>query len=197
MSTQVQRDRSTSVTTGVTSSGVPVAGIGAGVDGRAWSGGGMGWNLVSGTMISGGMGVSAGSARVSGNIGDSTVVSGNVGGSSVESRPGVATGAANNTEDGVGVSVGMNVDTGIVASTGDSAGVMAAMSMALLAHQLPLLSKFDGGTSADGDKETVKEWLEQFELVAGICRWDNPTRLANLVTRLQGEAYAFYKSCMP
>ena len=52
---------------------------------------------------------------------------------------------------------------------------------------LPPLSKFDGGTSADGDKETVKEWLEQFEMVAGICRWDNPTRLANLVTRLRGK----------
>ena len=47
------------------------------------------------------------------------------------------------------------------------------------------------------ETKRLKEWLEQFELVARICRWDNPTRLANLVTRLQGEAYAFYKSCTP
>ena len=64
-----------------------------------------------------------------------------------------------------------------MASTGDSAGVMVAMSTALVAHQLPPLSKFDGGTSGDGDKENVKKWLEQFELVAGICRWDNPPGL--------------------
>ena len=78
-------------------------------------------------------------------------------GSLVESHPGVTTGAANNTE--VGVGVGINVGVGIVASTGDSAGVMEVMSTALLAHQLPPLSKFDGGTSGDGDTGTVKEWL--------------------------------------
>ena len=42
MSTQVQRGSSTSVSTGVTGSGVPVSGIGAGVGGHAWNGGGMG-----------------------------------------------------------------------------------------------------------------------------------------------------------
>ena len=73
------------------------------------------------------------------------------------------------------------------------------MSTALLAHQLPPLLKFDGGTSGDGDKENVKKWLEQFELVAGIwyLQVGQSTRLANLVTRLRGEAYAFYKSCTP
>ena len=93
MSTQVQHGSAgvrTGVSTGVTESGIAVAGIGAGVSGRAGSGGGMGWSSVGGTMTSGGVGVS-----------------GSMGGSSVESHPGVATGAANNTE--VGVGVGMNL----------------------------------------------------------------------------------------
>jgi len=41
----------------------------------------------------------------------------------------------------------------------------------------------------------VKEWLEQFELVASVCKWDGQTNLVNLVTRLRGEAYTFFKSC--
>ena len=100
MSTQVQHGSAgvrTGVSTGVTESGIAVAGIGAGVSGCAGSGGGMGWSLVGGTMTSGGVGVSVGGARVSGSMG----------GSSVESHPGVAIGAANNTE--VGVGVGMNL----------------------------------------------------------------------------------------
>ena len=100
-----------------------------------------------------------------------------------------------------GVSNGSNVqaagNTGGngVTHAGDSSGAMAVMSTALFAHQLPPLSKFDGCTGPGGEGETVKEWLEQFELVAGVCKWDNQTKLVNLVTRLRGEAYAFFKSC--
>jgi len=94
----------------------------------------------------------------------------------------------------VGIGGDLSVRTG-VSTADESVGAVVAMSTALLAHQLPPLSKFDGGVNVGGDKETVKEWLEQFELVAGVCRWDDPTKLVNLVTRLKGEAYAFYKSC--
>ena len=64
----------------------------------------------------------------------------------------------------------------------------------LLAQQLPPLSKYSGGV-AEGDAETCKEWLEQFEMVATVCKWDESAKLINLVTRLRGQAYAFYKSC--
>lgn len=47
-----------------------------------------------------------------------------------------------------------------------SAQAMAAVSTALLAQQLPPLSKFDGNTNPEDDKETVKDWLEQFELLS-------------------------------
>lgn len=78
----------------------------------------------------------------------------------------------------------------------ESAGALAtAMSTVFLAQQLPPLSKFDGSAGPGGDKETIKEWLEQFELVAGVCRWDAQTKLVNLVTHLRGEAYSFFKSC--
>ena len=67
------------------------------------------------------------------------------------------------------------------------------MSTAFLANQLPPLSKFDGATSSSGNQESVKEWLEQFELVAGVCKLENAAKLVDLVT----EAYAFYKSSSP
>ena len=45
------------------------------------------------------------------------------------------------------------------------------------------------------ESETFAEWLEQLELVAVACHWDEPTKLVNLVTRLKGQAFAFYRSC--
>ena len=66
---------------------------------------------------------------------------------------------------------------------------------ALLAHQLPL-QKYSGEPTAS-DGETFRDWKDQFELVAGACKWDSQAKLVNLVTRLRGQAYAFYRSCTP
>ena len=66
----------------------------------------------------------------------------------------------------------------------------------LLGQQLPPLSKFSG-EDLDGDGETFLEWVEQFELVAGICGWNDQAKLVNLTTRLRGQAYAFYRTCTP
>ena len=63
----------------------------------------------------------------------------------------------------------------------------------LVAQQLPPLSKFTGEPTEGG--ETIVEWLEQLELVAGACHWDESAKLVNLVTRLKGQAFAFYRSC--
>lgn len=58
------------------------------------------------------------------------------------------------------------------------------------------MPRFDG--TSNGDRETIKQWLEQFELVAGACRWDDAAKLVKfLVTRLKGQAYTFYQSCTP
>ena len=65
---------------------------------------------------------------------------------------------------------GVDVGSGIGI---EGARAASAVSTALLAHQLPPLAKFDGGASSAGDGETIREWLEQFELVAGVCKWDS------------------------
>ena len=64
------------------------------------------------------------------------------------------------------------------------------------ASQLPPISKFKG---EDPDQEggNFEEWIEQFELIAETYGWDSKTRLVNLTTRLQGQAYSFYRTCSP
>jgi len=42
--------------------------------------------------------------------------------------------------------------------------------------------------------ESFKDWIDQLEMVASISNWDERTKLVNL-TRLRGQACAFYKSC--
>ena len=65
------------------------------------------------------------------------------------------------------------------------------ITAALLAQQLPPLPKFSGERN-DGDMETFQDWLEQFEMIANICGWSPQAKLVNLVTRLRGQAYAFF-----
>ena len=67
------------------------------------------------------------------------------------------------------------------------------LSQALLAQQLPPLPKYTGEEQSQG--KMFRDWLEQFELVASLGEWDEKTKLVNLVTRLRGQAYAFYRSC--
>ena len=68
------------------------------------------------------------------------------------------------------------------------------ITAALLAQQLPPLPKSSGERN-DGDMETFQDWLEQFEMIANICGWSLQAKLVNLVTRLRGQAYAFFRSC--
>ena len=68
------------------------------------------------------------------------------------------------------------------------------LSQALLAQQLPTIQKFTGEERQQGG-ETIKDWKEQFEMVATLGGWDERSKLVNLVTRLRGQAYSFYRSC--
>ena len=72
----------------------------------------------------------------------------------------------------------------------------AQLSKALLAQQLPPIQKFSGDEKTL-DGETFQEWLEQFQMVAEVASWDHQTKLVNLTTRLQGQAYTFYRTCTP
>ena len=60
-----------------------------------------------------------------------------------------------------------------------------------VSFQVPPVSKYTG----NAEVEPFDEWLEQFELVASVCRWEGRAKLANLVTRLQGQAYSFNRTC--
>jgi hypothetical protein len=60
-------------------------------------------------------------------------------------------------------------------------------------QSVPPLSKFSGEDPNPG--ELFQEWKEQFELTADLLKWDDRAKLVNLVTRLRGQAYAFYRSC--
>ena len=70
------------------------------------------------------------------------------------------------------------------------------LSMALLAQQFPPLPKFTGD-NLDDDAENLEEWLEQTELVAQGCGWNEQAKLFSVVARLRGSASGFYRSCTP
>ena len=194
--------------TGVGSTGGAGTGVGStgGFGARVGSTGGFGTGVGSTSGIGTGVGSTGGVGTGVGSTGGF--------GASVGSTGGVGTGVVSGVS-GTGVVSGLSgigseavvrsgLDPGISprsipgvgAMAGDSVNAVAALSTALLAQQLPPLSKFSGETSSR-DTETCREWLEQFQMVAEVCRWDGPTKLVNLVTRLSGQAYAFYKSCTP
>ena len=59
---------------------------------------------------------------------------------------------------------------------------------------VPPIGKFSGEHESEAG-EHFTDWIEQFELVASVCHWDDRTKLVNLTTRLRGQAFAFYRSC--
>ena len=69
----------------------------------------------------------------------------------------------------------------------------SAPRMRLTPQSVPPLSKFSGEETNPG--EFFQEWKEQFELTADLLRWDERAKLVNLITRLRGQAYSFYRSC--
>ena len=74
--------------------------------------------------------------------------------------------------------------------TSHTPSVQSAVTL-LHPSQVQPFSKFSGSN----ENETFKEWHKQFELVATVCGWDSHFKLANLATRLQGQAYSFYRIC--
>ena len=66
---------------------------------------------------------------------------------------------------------------------------------AYIAHQLPPLAPFKG--DMEPDSETVDEWLERFAMLAEECQWTPRAKLLHLTSRLEKQAYAFYRSCSP
>ena len=84
-----------------------------------------------------------------------------------------------------------NVSVGPSTNGGD---VIDQVAAALLVQQIPPLAKFSGDMP-NGEGECFSDWKEQFELIAETCHWTNQSKLVNLVTRLRGQAYSYYRSC--
>ena len=75
-------------------------------------------------------------------------------------------------------------------------GSVHPLKSVLLAQNLPPLPKFSGESSDGGFcKDIFQDWLEQFELIANVLGWSSQAKLVNLITRLQGQAYSFFRSC--
>ena len=66
------------------------------------------------------------------------------------------------------------------------------LSSPMMTQHLPPLPIFSGEKI---EEESFAEWLEQFEMMAVACQWDEPAKLINLVTWLKGQEYSFYCSC--
>ena len=62
-----------------------------------------------------------------------------------------------------------------------------------MADFLPQILTFHGGEQRDG--ETVQDWLEHFELVAGLAGWNKHFKLVHLISALRGAARSFYRLC--
>ena len=60
---------------------------------------------------------------------------------------------------------------------------------------LPQILNFHGGDQRDG--ETFEDWLDHFEAVSNIAKWDPSFRLVHLSAALRGNARSFYRSCTP
>ena len=59
-----------------------------------------------------------------------------------------------------------------------------------LPQQLQLIEKFSGATPS---KESFKEWVEEFEVVADAFHWSEHARYVGLRTRLRGPALEYYR----
>ena len=62
-------------------------------------------------------------------------------------------------------------------------------------NHLPQIPNFHGGDQRDG--ETFDDWLDHFEAVASIARWDPSFMLVHLAAALRGNAKSFYRSYTP
>ena len=81
--------------------------------------------------------------------------------------------------------------------TTTATGTVSAASTDPMVHpnHLPPIPNFHGEDQRDG--ETFEDWLDHFEAVARIARWDMGFKLVHLISALRGNAKSFYRSCTP
>ena len=92
--------------------------------------------------------------------------------------------------------VSASVQSALVSSSDQGAVATSPLNLGVFANQIPPIPKFSGEVdNGKGDLENFTDWKERFEMVAEAYHWDKHTKLVNLVTRLCGQAYSFYRSC--
>ena len=67
---------------------------------------------------------------------------------------------------------------------------MECQATCFLGQQIPPINKFSG-ENLEAEGEVFQEWIQQFELIAELCGWNNRAKLVNLTTCLRGQAYQF------
>ena len=106
--------------------------------------------------------------------------------------PGHTFGRDLNTHDRVSAST----RSALLSSSDQGAVASSPLNLGVFANQIPPIPKFSGEVdNGKGDLENFTDWKERFEMVAEAYHWDERTKLVNLVTRLCGQAYSFYRSC--
>ena len=106
--------------------------------------------------------------------------------------PGHTFGRDLNTHDRVSAST----QSALLSSSDQGAVASSPLNLGVFANQIPPIPKFSGEVdNGKGDLENFTDWKERFEMVAEAYHWDERTKLVNLVTRLCGQAYSFYRSC--
>ena len=84
----------------------------------------------------------------------------------------------------------------VISSSNAAVRDIDPVTSVLLAQQLPPLPKFSGeGNDGELGVDTFEDWLERFELMASTLSWSSQAKLVNLITRLHGRAYSFFRSC--
>ena len=80
-----------------------------------------------------------------------------------------------------------------MSSSDQGAVASSPLNLGVFANQIPPIPKFSG--EVKGDLENFTDWKERFQMTAEAYHWDERIKLVNLVTRLCGQAYSFYRSC--
>ena len=92
--------------------------------------------------------------------------------------------------------VSTNTESAFVSSSDQGAVASSPLNLGVFANQILPIPKFSGEVdNGKGDLENFTDWKERSEMTAEAYHWNQHSKLVNLVTRLCGQAYSFYRSC--
>ena len=91
----------------------------------------------------------------------------------------------------------MTTSSGVVPRSGATSATVCVMPPPGIfpapTNSLPQIQPYHGEEQKDG--ETFQDWLEHFEAVSQLARWDGHFKLVYLTTSLRGTAKSFFMSC--